>query len=42
MRITIFGAGYVGLVTGTGISELGHDVLCVEFELRLQSCRQAA
>ena len=30
MRITIFGVGYVGLVTGTGISELGHDVLCVD------------
>jgi UDPglucose 6-dehydrogenase len=30
MRIAIFGTGYVGLVTGTGISELGHDVLCVD------------
>jgi UDPglucose 6-dehydrogenase len=27
MRLVVFGAGYVGLVTGTGLSDLGHDVL---------------
>src|SRR5258706_7302200 len=32
MRLVTFGAGYVGLVTGTGLSELGHDVLCVDID----------
>jgi UDPglucose 6-dehydrogenase len=27
MHIVVFGAGYVGLVSGTGMSDLGHDVL---------------
>ena len=27
MRIAVFGAGYVGLVTGTCFAELGHDVV---------------
>ncbi len=30
MRLVAFGVGYVGLVTGTGLSELGHEVLCVD------------
>src|SRR5215475_7379993 len=32
MRIVVFGVGYVGLVTGTGLSELGHDVLLVDID----------
>src|SRR5271170_2703768 len=32
MRLTVFGVGYVGLVTGTGLAELGHDVLCVDID----------
>jgi UDPglucose 6-dehydrogenase len=32
MRLVAFGAGYVGLVTGTGLSELGHEVLCVDID----------
>src|ERR1700710_44151 len=32
MRLVTFGIGYVGLVTGTGLSELGHNVLCVDID----------
>jgi len=32
MRITIFGTGYVGLVTGTCLAEVGNDVLCVDVD----------
>lgn len=30
MRITIIGCGYVGLVTGTCLAELGHEVVCFD------------
>ena len=32
MRVSIFGTGYVGLVTGTCLAEVGHDVLCVDVD----------
>ncbi len=32
MRLAVFGTGYVGLVTGTCFSELGHDVICVDID----------
>ena len=32
MHLVAFGVGYVGLVTGTGLSELGHEVLCVDID----------
>ncbi|MBS0556068.1 MAG: UDP-glucose/GDP-mannose dehydrogenase family protein [Proteobacteria bacterium] len=32
MRITIFGTGYVGLVTGTCLAEVGNDVMCVDVD----------
>ncbi|MFO0673173.1 MAG: UDP-glucose/GDP-mannose dehydrogenase family protein [Polyangiaceae bacterium] len=32
MRLVALGVGYVGLVTGTGLAELGHDVLCVDID----------
>lgn len=32
MRIAIFGTGYVGLVTGTCLAEVGHQVTCVDVD----------
>ncbi|MBK8973597.1 MAG: UDP-glucose/GDP-mannose dehydrogenase family protein [Hahellaceae bacterium] len=34
MKITIFGTGYVGLVTGACLSDVGHNVLCVDIDQR--------
>ena len=34
MRITMIGTGYVGLVTGTCLAEVGNDVLCVDVDAR--------
>lgn len=33
MRVSIFGTGYVGLVTGTCLAEVGHEVICVDVDL---------
>jgi UDPglucose 6-dehydrogenase len=32
LHVTIFGTGYVGLVTGTCLAEVGHDVVCVDID----------
>jgi UDPglucose 6-dehydrogenase len=32
MKITIIGTGYVGLVTGTCLAEVGNDVLCLDLD----------
>jgi UDPglucose 6-dehydrogenase len=32
MRVTIFGSGYVGLVTGACFADAGNDVLCVDID----------
>lgn len=32
MRVSVVGTGYVGLVSGVGLSELGHDVTCVDID----------
>jgi nucleotide sugar dehydrogenase len=32
LRVTIFGAGYVGLVTGACLASIGHDVTCVDVD----------
>jgi UDPglucose 6-dehydrogenase len=34
MKITIIGTGYVGLVTGTCLAEVGNDVLCLDVDQR--------
>lgn len=34
MKITIFGSGYVGLVTGACLASVGNDVLCVDIDDR--------
>ncbi|WP_139557419.1 UDP-glucose dehydrogenase family protein [Methylotetracoccus oryzae] len=30
MNVTVFGSGYVGLVTGACLAEVGNDVLCID------------
>lgn len=32
MKVTIYGSGYVGLVTGTCLAQVGNDVLCVDID----------
>ncbi len=32
MKITMIGTGYVGLVTGTCLAEVGNDVLCLDVD----------
>src|SRR3984885_327310 len=34
MRITIFGPGYVGLVTGACLADAGNNVVCVDVDER--------
>src|SRR5512139_587181 len=34
MRITVIGTGYVGLVQGVCLAELGHDVSCLDVDER--------
>lgn len=33
MKITVFGTGYVGLVSGTCFAEVGNDVVCVDVDV---------
>src|SRR5690606_36667751 len=32
MKVTVFGVGYVGLVQGAVLAEVGHDVVCVDVD----------
>jgi len=32
MRVSIIGSGYVGLVSGAGLSDVGHQVLCMDID----------
>ena len=34
MRVTIFGSGYVGLVTGACLADVGNDVVCVDIDAK--------
>ncbi len=34
MKITVIGTGYVGLVTGTCLAEVGNEVLCLDLDLK--------
>ena len=32
MNITVIGAGYVGLVTGTCLADVGNNILCLDLD----------
>ena len=34
MKITVVGTGYVGLVSGTCLADVGNDVLCLDVDAR--------
>ncbi|MBM4128223.1 MAG: UDP-glucose/GDP-mannose dehydrogenase family protein [Nitrospira sp.] len=34
MKVSVFGSGYVGLVTGACLAEVGNDVLCIDIDPR--------
>jgi UDPglucose 6-dehydrogenase len=41
MRVSIVGSGYVGLVSGAGLSEVGHHVVCMDIdEQRVEGLRR--
>ena len=41
MRIAVIGTGYVGLVTGVTLSEIGHEVMCIDIdEAKVEKMRQ--
>ncbi|ASF45089.1 UDP-glucose dehydrogenase family protein [Methylovulum psychrotolerans] len=41
MKVTVFGSGYVGLVTGVCLAEVGNDVLCIDVdEAKIANLRQ--
>ena len=41
MRISVFGTGYVGLVTGACLADVGHEVMCVDVDAgKIQGLRE--
>ena len=41
MKVTVVGTGYVGLVTGACLAEMGNDVLCLDVDARkIARCRR--
>jgi UDPglucose 6-dehydrogenase len=38
MRVTVIGAGYVGLVTGACFADVGNDVLCIDVDSKKIEC----
>jgi UDPglucose 6-dehydrogenase len=42
MKIAVIGTGYVGLVTGAGFSDFGHEVTCVDIDrARIEALRRS-
>lgn len=41
MKVSVIGTGYVGLVTGTCLAEMGNDVLCLDLDAAKIACLQA-
>ena len=41
MKVTVFGSGYVGLVTGACLADVGHHVVCVDVDARKIKMLQA-
>ena len=41
MKVTVFGTGYVGLVQGAVLADVGHQVLCVDVDAAKVAALQA-